>query len=513
MRLQEEHQQRPQLGPLQYGAFWVKRAAKIARNAANEIFTQSWPYPFAQVDNDDNLYRRLTGKREQDKDLTPFAQEKMGKIAYYLVDVNPLAKALISLMVGFTIGRGLNFSSDDEKIRNVLKDFWSDPVNKMQLRQFDLVRSLFIFGELALPVAVNPNNGFIRVGYIDPTHITKVHLNEFNALIKDRVYYKVVTLDSGVMEEKGFDVINIDLEQTTLTRGTLTGEGFFFTINGVPNSGRGRSELLPAFDWLDGYDKFLYSRLQRAIMQNNLVWDVALEDANPEEVAKWIEERRKRGSAGPPKPGGMLVHNNKEIWTPIVPDFKSSDNTADASLFQSMIAVSLLFPRHFLSLPGDTSRAVGVEMQEPTVKHIESKQLQIEDLFSTQFHYAIDQAALRGLVSTKWIKRRENRFNMSLPEISPKSLDKVSRGMERAMKAMDVCIENGTVTKGTATKILHVFAQNLGVSFDIDKEIIGAAKEVKDRDTANKIEKEIENGQKGDTGNGNKIRNISRKTA
>lgn len=431
--------------------------------AKESVSGASMPSPGKMVDSDDFKYRRLTGGKPQERDLLPFAQERMGVIAAYLYEINALAKDQIDGKVEFGLGEGLSYIAEDDKVQEIMDSFWNDPVNQMPIRQMEFARDLGLFGELCLPVAVNKANGHVRLGLVDPKQIEKVDLDKNNALIQDKVHVREIKSDQGVMvgKPKVLKIIKQSTHPKSKSLGYLDGDCFYFSINKLSNSTRGRSDLLVNFDMLDAYDQFMWTLVEKAIMMNMLVWDVTLEGMDQKAIDEWMKKYAK-----PPKAGTVLPHNKKVKWEAIVPDFKSSDPSNHAKLFLSLIACGARKPRHFMGMPEDTNRALGTEMAEPTVKNMLVRQQYYKYMYTLQFNFAIDQAILHERLPVDVNKA----FKIIFPIITTKGLDKTSRAMERAAKAFEVGINNGFITKETATEIMSTYTTQLGVDIDAKKE-------------------------------------------
>jgi hypothetical protein len=66
----------------------------------------------------------------------------------------------------------------------------------------------------------------------------------------------------------------------------MEGEVFYFAINKLPNSLRGRSDLMALADWLDLYDQYLFSEVERLHLLSAFVWDYKIEGATDEKPSR-----------------------------------------------------------------------------------------------------------------------------------------------------------------------------------------------------------------------------------
>ncbi len=109
------------------------------------------------IDNDEHLYRKLTGNSK--KDLSPLKQERMLQIAYHLYENNPLAHRIVEMTKDFIVGEGITYEAADEKVKDVLDAFWCDPVNMWDLKQHQKALELGLYGEQCYAAFVNEHSG------------------------------------------------------------------------------------------------------------------------------------------------------------------------------------------------------------------------------------------------------------------------------------------------------------------------------------------------------------------
>jgi len=186
---------------------------------------------------EDYGWRSLTAQAQ--RDLSPLAQKRMQEIAFYLYDSNPMAHRIIDIGKEFIVGDGFRYMAKDEKIQKVLDEFWNDPDNAWNIKQDSKVLELSLWGEQCYPVYVNKHNGHVKIGYLDPGLISKVKLDSSNPERVDEVHW---SKRSKVIKWKA---INTDNKVRSKTSGRLVGDCFYFSINRVVFSSRGRSDLLP----------------------------------------------------------------------------------------------------------------------------------------------------------------------------------------------------------------------------------------------------------------------------
>lgn len=395
------------------------------------------------IDPDDYKYRRLSGR--PDRDLSPITHQRMLEIAYRLYDRNPLAHRIVELTKDFVIGGGVTYRCESPEIQTILDDFWSDPINNWDLKQYNRVLELGLFGEQCYPVFVNSYNGRVRLGSLDPASIGEVRTNPENAEEVEAIVPKGI-------QQRTLRVIHLDEEPESPTFGRLVGDCFFFAINKVSNADRGRSDLLCLADWIDGYEQFLFNRIDRSALISSFVWDVTLEGMNEDEIAQWL----KKNPA--PKPGSVRAHNEKVRWEAVSPDLKAHDAKEEARLLRTFILAGAGFPEHWFADGSQVNRATAKEMGVPTLKRLSARQRYFQYMIEYIFRFVIDQAVIHGRISPE----TDTRFVVVLPEISQRDTSDAAASLERISNALASAEEKGWISKEAAGKMFVNFSAQLG---------------------------------------------------
>jgi len=428
----------------------------------------------ATIDADEDNWRPLTGDLK--RDLSPMTQKRMCEIALYLWEANLLGGAIIELPLAYMLGEGVRLHCDDDENQKVLKRFWRDPINQMDIKLIKKARELALYGEQCYPTFVNEHTGHVRLGYLDPTLIQTVVVDPDNAeqpigivTCKDR---KGVAKRYKVIVNGAEDVFTTRTQQI---RATFTDvEAFYFAINDLSNGKRGRSDLLAQADWLDGYDQFLFGELDRAQFMRAFLWDVTLKGATPEEV----KARAKEISA--PAPGSVRVHNDAEEWNAVSPDLQAQDSNTNASLFRNHVLGGGTIPEHWFGGGGDVNRAVGAEMSEPTFKRFSMRQQTLKHILQALVIFVLHQNALASNGSEPDLEDERFEVEAIFPEMTAKDTSKYAAALQQVVVGASIAVEKSLMTEETAIKLINAIAGRLGVE-------INAAEELKKvKDTANK---------------------------
>lgn len=430
----------------------------------------------ATVDADDDQWRRLTGDGQ--RDLAPMTQDRMQRLAHYQWETNLLANRLIELPVAYLLAGGVRLTIGDEDAQAVLNRHWDDGLNAWDLKLPKRARELALFGEQCFPCFRDENTGFVRLGYLDPALIETVVMDPENR----EQPIGVVTKRDKQGNKRRYRII-VNVPESAFAPGTQkiretfdTGDCFFYRVNDLSSTTRGRSDLLAQIDWLDAYDQFLFGELDGAAFRRAFVWDVTLTGASPDEVT----EKAKKITA--PKPGSVRVHNENEAWEAKAPDLQAADSAEGARLFRNQVLGGATLPEHWYGGGGDVNRSTGESMSEPTEKVLLMRQRALGYMLTDIGRYVVrsawdaldreltpEEADKLGTLAAAW------------PEMTNKDITKYAAALGQIVAGIAGLLEEGLVTRETALRLVTAVAERLGVEIDVDDELDKATKELASR--------------------------------
>jgi len=420
---------------------------ELAGNYVDKKIQESIP---AYERHKDDIYWRPLTARVVDRDLLPVKHERMLEIAWYLYDRNPIAHRIIEMTKDFVIGEGLTYEAEDKRVKEVLDEFWNDPVNLWDLKQEQKIKELGIYGEQFYPVFVNPENGHVRMGYLDPSLVWKVVPNPDN--VEEIVEIKTRGAEGLGVESRTYKTINIDNDPKSETYGLWIGECFNFAINKVSNALRGRSDLLALADWIDAYERFLFNRGERAHLLNSFLWDIELQGLNNEQIDEWIRNQKI------PKPGSMRAHNEKVKWQAATPKLESADASNEARLFRNHILGGAGLPPHWFAGGEGITRATALEMGTPAFKMLKSRQKYFKYMVSHIFRFVIDQKVIHGVLP----KDVNKKFTINLPRLVGKDVAEMATALVSVTTSLQVATEQEWISDDTASKVYAFLLSQLG---------------------------------------------------
>ncbi|MFT4243550.1 MAG: hypothetical protein QM569_14855 [Acidovorax sp.] len=436
----------------------------------------------AQGDRDaDAGWRRLSGDglaSMNDRDLEPMAQDRMQKLAEYLWQSNLLANRLVELPLAYLLAEGVALQCVDDEHQALLNAFWSDPINNWPMKLEQRVRALGLLGEQCYIANVREGDGFVRLGYLDPRQIATVVNDPDNpeqpiGVITKRDNrgrqhkYRVIVLgeDAALFSAR---TVRIRAEDFT------DGDVLLFQLNKFPNGSRGRSDLLGQMDWLDAYDNFLFSELDRIDYLRRFVWDVTMTGADDAAVKKYEKE------FVPPGPNSVFVHNDQVNLEAKSPGLQAADTSQSARLLRNHVLGGATVPEHWFGGGGDVNRAAASEMGEPTFKVYSMRQGYLKRMLEEIGRFVLWQAAQASGEKPDW---SEDRWQVTavFPELLNRDITKFASAMASLVAAVIQMIDAGLLTEETALKTVADVAQRFGQDFDAKTELEAARAEAAKR--------------------------------
>lgn len=422
------------------------------------------------LDAEEDGWRRLTG--DVNRSLNSMAQQRQQDLAVYLWKTNPLANRLVELPLAYLLAEGVRLAAPGEEAQGWLDGFWSDPINRMDIKLAKKVRELALFGEQCWPAFVNEVNGHARLGYLDPGRIATVVTDPDNV---EQPIGVVTRMDAKGKVLRYRVIVNgpetVFTERTREIRQSFgDGECFYFTVNDLSSSTRGHSDLLAQMDWLDGYDQALFGELDRWGFMRAFIYDVTLKGATPDEVARRAKEIQV------PSPGSVRVHNDSEEWNSVTPDLGSADGSSFARLFRNHIMGGGTIPEHWYGGGGDVNRSTAGEMGEPTFKLFSMRQRFIGYMLEEVGRYQVRQRtlALYGAEPEQSADPDEYVVAVEWPEMTTRDTTAYAAALQQVVVAAGLAIDRGLISEQTAVAVISVVAARLGVEIDPVEELEAA---------------------------------------
>lgn len=411
------------------------RATKLY-NAGLRTFNEAFG-PMQQIDSDDDKYVSL-GKRPN-RDLSSYEQQFVGNYAYDQWLKDPLAGRIVEIIVDFIIGSGVKVTATNERVQDVIDDFWNDDINNFPEEQIAMATELVLFGEQVIMPFVNPMSGLVRLARLDANMIKDVLPNpQFpqkpaKVLLKDCI---VKTKDGEYIRE--LQIISQCQDPRSQFGGYYDGDVFYFYFNKIAGKRRGHSQMLRTYEWIDLHGKRLFNEAERQELATSYVWDVELEGANDDQVKAFLAQNET------PQAASIRAHSESVKWNVITPDLKAGDFTESNRNFLQVILGAYGIPEHYYTLGGDVNFATAKAMSAPTERAFKRQQRTIQSMFEKLIDYQLERAIMAGRITQVEI---DEGYEIQMDEISNVDLQAVSTSLVSIASALQTAETQGWLDK------------------------------------------------------------------
>ena len=367
---------------------------------------------------------------------------------------NPYARRAIEHMIGYVVGTGFQVRSWHDGLNDILQAHWEDPDNNWDLRQFELVKDVSVFGELFPRAFVGKTSGFVKWGFIDPGRVRKVILKEENQEVVDHILVRHP--DGTVSEPIKYAAIEGNPKKEKKGVIPLEGDVYAFRLNGVRGQTRGVGDLASVLDWLDLSDDFAWIAAARAKAQQHVVWKYVVPGVSQAEAEKLA------ATLLPPEEFSVCVTSDAEAgWVPAVPDIKAMDLKSLDDLILRRLEAGTGFPRHWFGEGTDVNRAVGAVMGAPVFRMIMRRQRFVKYILERMFDFVLSQAIQAGSIKPYEVdpatgEKREIDFEIVCPEITFEDQSPRTQAMFTLIQSLSLAMVDGALSaEQYRTILLH----------------------------------------------------------
>ncbi|HWR37019.1 MAG TPA: hypothetical protein VN622_14245 [Clostridia bacterium] len=427
------------------------------------------PQLLALGDSEDARSTRITSSKTR-RDLNPLMHEKMQQVCYYLSSTTPFGKRIVEIITSFVVGEGFDVIAKDQRVQDVVKRFWTDGINDIEKNLSEYSDELSRFGELCLPVAVNPVDGMVRLGYIDPQDIDCIEYGRLQTQDGDTdISFPVaVRLKQRMFEKepRRLRIVRLDEDSSSESFGQLVGDCFYFAVNKSKSASRGISDLFCLADWIDVLDQMIFDFADKVRLLNSFIWDVTLNGADQ----KAVDEYTRKLTKNPPRQGGVQVHNEGVKFETRTPDFKGADMAESAQMVKKYGLGGIGLPPMFFADPVDANRSTAAEMEGPTGKKLTERQNVIKRIVRALVNFVIDQAIAHGVLP----EDVDRGFDIQAPDLLIRDMQKSGATLAQTGSALALAEDRGWIQGETAARAFHIMLSQLGVKVESKDEYAAA---------------------------------------
>lgn len=332
---------------------------------------------------------RQTSKEKDDTNT--IRQEKVAK-GYEIWETNPLADTGLEYKICYILGKGLQYNSKQERVKQRLDEFWNS--NNMEIQHIELIRGLFLEGELFLnfpKITTGQTPALIPIDSNEIKYIAR-DLNDFRKVLYYHRQYKVYEYPS-VESNQPFGTFAYTLKDENI----LGEDIIHFKINSLPNLSRGRGYLHRIMEWLDEYKVWLKGRVKINKAKGAFAWIFKHSSDDQGAITKWQEKLNKfaqydkDGNVIDTIPTGqpIVVGKSWEVQTP-APQINATGAGEDGRQIKLMAAVGMRIPEFMLADGANANLATTTSQMSPMVKSMVMDQEMIRLLFVAIFDRVIE---------------------------------------------------------------------------------------------------------------------------
>jgi hypothetical protein len=387
--------------------------------------------PVREAVDDDRAWRSLSGGARELPDALRRDQLAAADQAWRS---DPLANRIVELTSDLVLGNGVTIRAERPDVQAVVDAFWSHPLNRMQLRQFEWCAELTLTGELFVAFFTNPVDA-------------QTYVRAIPAALVDQVETDPNDLERELRFHQQSTALSMSNAQPS------TGEGRWweaadmrhYAINRLLGATRGQGDLAPVLDWLRRYREWLTDRVRINRFKGAYLWDVTVQGADRHALIA-----RQAELAAAPPPGSLLFHNEAEEWRAVAPNIDAADVAADGKAIRRLVAAGAGLPLHFLAEAEDGNRAVAREQARPTNLRFQRRQL----VFGLILVDVCTEVVRRsGRVPGDQIGPLEPVF----PDTEPTDNLQLSQAAVNAARAIQLAQREGWLAPPDAAALFHQF--------------------------------------------------------
>ncbi len=421
------------------------------------------------IDPDDDQFRRVS-QTTRDKD--PLTYERSVNISHWMYGRNGFYKRLIDISLQAISSAGVKIDTEDEVIQEAWTEFWDDPNKGMKEWFYDDMVDVNLSGEADWPIAINPINGDIEFGYIDPLNVKAIKMLPGNVRVPDKLFMKDKMMDEP-QSGKVFEIVKN-------FGGFLLGDLFHFPINKVRNATRGNPALIAVLDQIDMYDQVFFNEGERMIIKKSFIWDVTRKGTQDKDNIEWLRKNFPNGQ--PPKPGSVRVHNEEEEWNEVAPSMDASDSSMAIKTIRQGVAGGAGFPDFFFGWGGDVNVATAREMTKPTVWMIEWQQKNIVRFLTRLFSFQLQMWNFTKHLESGLVKSENVKWEIKANNVFPRDFIVQAAGLQSIITSIVAAKTSGLLDKNTAVKMLVESSNELGYNLSVNEITDALEGEEKEKD-------------------------------
>lgn len=309
--------------------------------------------------------------------------------AFEAVNHNPIAKAIIRILVQYGLGRRFDVRIKDPAQNNA----WAQFNNQHKI--VDKICTFWgkeaeTYGDFILDTdyweSVDPSTIWDIITDAEHVNDEYYYYQSYPTAYQMFTGFKVPQ-EPGSEDQKASDYIVRQIPAMKLLH---------MKLNCMSNEKRGRSSIFAVLGWLKRFKDLMNAQVIREWLYSCFMWDVEI-NGSQSDINNYMAANNEI-----PLPGSRHVHNQQVKMTPL-PAIPSATKSGSAGVYESLlcfIAVACGIPKEFLNIVSSTSgggsRAGALTSAEPFTKMVEDIQARWESFVKDIFVKAMGQVGIQA---------------------------------------------------------------------------------------------------------------------
>ena len=427
----------------------------------------------AQLKLEDQNWVNLSGDYAN-KQMTIQEYLENHRACYQAYLTNPLAKRYVRYFTSFVIGDRVNVVAEDQAVNEVLRGFWDDDDNQMEVTIKEMSDWLAICGEFFVRFFYNTYLGKTHIGLIDPSEIVHIETDPDN-LKKHVAYHRRYRVQKSlsvqadgsvtVQYEDAYEKIDVQREDGLIN-------ALHVKVGGVSNTLRGISDLLDILVWMERYRQWLEDRALTNKIRNLFHYDVTIEGGNRQDIKDYLSRLKGRevrsmredyqdySTSERIRAGAIRVHSDKIKWNTIQPHIDAVDAKEDGRAIKLMVAAGMGIPEHWLGDTGNTNLATAKALDLPTLRQFQDRRQVMKRALRIILKQVIACQRKYGHLPAKPERGKDDfndKFEIEFPPIEMEDLKAKADSFKTVVDAVMALVSGRKISEDTANKILRQY--------------------------------------------------------
>lgn len=349
---------------------------------------------------------RLFQTNDREKGLLQSNQLEMVRKAREFYRFDPNARAALSTMLNYIMGRGLAITpkANDTMVWYVWREFWTAQRNKMDIKQFEIVLRSLRDGEIFIEFfdegEGGKKTGKATVRFVDPLLV--------RAKAADQVADNNAQIQNGVVTdpEDAEKVLSYSVQSRIdqgVYRSIPAARMIHIKINVDSDQKRGETQLLPIMNMIRHYEQWLDNRIilnkmRSAIVLIKKVEGTALDVAN---LAKTLptarnpsNQQKKMNFRG----GSVITEGPGVTYRMESPNINAGDVKEDGRNIKLNMAAGTNLPEYVFGDASNANYSSSLIAESPFVKAVQFWQCFYQFYFAQIYRKVIEIAVEGGVL-------------------------------------------------------------------------------------------------------------------